>query len=149
MEIFGIGTDIVECTRIARMIDRHGEEFLRRVFTEREILYCHGRKRAIEHFAARWAAKEAIFKALGTGWRFLDWTDFELQHNHLGKPTVGVGGPAKDFLQKHQIGDILISVSHCRAYATAYAIALRLANHQPPAGPTLAAESGPDPKQGS
>src|SRR5262249_36771069 len=68
MEILGIGTDIVECPRIGKMIEQHGELFLRRVYTEREIRYCQSRKHAIEHFAGRWAAKEAILKAIGTGW---------------------------------------------------------------------------------
>ena len=68
MEILGIGTDIVECPRIGKMIEQHGELFLRRVYCEREIRYCQARKHAIEHFAGRWAAKEAILKAIGTGW---------------------------------------------------------------------------------
>ena len=75
MEIFGIGTDIIECPRIGKMIEHHGELFLRRVYTEREIRYCQARKHAIEHFAGRWAAKEAILKAMGTGrssWHCLD-----------------------------------------------------------------------------
>ena len=63
-----IGTDIVECLRIAQMIERHGELFLTRVFTPREIEYCSSRKAATQHYAGRWAAKEAILKALGTGW---------------------------------------------------------------------------------
>ena len=63
MEILGIGTDIIECPRIGKMIEQHGELFLRRVYTEREIRYCQSRKHAIEHFAGRWAAKEAILKA--------------------------------------------------------------------------------------
>ncbi len=68
MDIVGIGTDIVECLRIGRMIEQHGELFLTRVYTEREIRYCQARKNATEHFAGRWAAKEAILKCLGTGW---------------------------------------------------------------------------------
>jgi holo-[acyl-carrier protein] synthase len=134
MDIFGIGTDIVECVRIGRMIERHGELFLRRVFTEREIRYCNGRKRVTEHFAGRWAAKEAILKALGTGWRKgICWTDMEIRHDELGKPRVLVGGAVKDYLIQHRIADILISISHCRNYATAYALALRGA---PPANGT-------------
>ena len=69
MDILGIGTDIVECLRIGRMIEQHGELFLTRIFTEREVRYCQERKRAVEHFAGRWAAKEAVLKALGVGWR--------------------------------------------------------------------------------
>jgi holo-[acyl-carrier protein] synthase len=126
MQVFGIGTDIVECARIMKMIERHGEQFLRRVYTERELVYCNGKKRSTEHFAGRWAAKEAILKALGTGWRKgLCWTDFEVRHDKEGKPNVLIGGPAKDLVQQLQIAEIHLSISHCRAYATAYALAVR------------------------
>jgi holo-[acyl-carrier protein] synthase len=126
MDIYGIGTDIVECVRIRKMIEKHGELFLRRVYTEREISYCQSRKRATEHFAGRWAAKEAILKALGTGWaKGLAWTDVEIHHDPNGKPHVRVGGAVKDFLKQHRVADILLSISHCRTYATAYAMAIR------------------------
>lgn len=126
MMIFGIGTDIVECLRIRRMIEKHGEVFLRRVYTEAEIGYCQGRARATEHFAGRWAAKEAIFKCLGTGWRKgMCWTDLEIRHDALGKPQVMAAGGVKEQLRRLRIADILVSISHCRSYATALAIALR------------------------
>ncbi len=67
--ILGIGTDIIECLRIAQMIERHGELFITRVYTQHEIQYCQSRKQATQHYAGRWAAKEAVLKALGTGWR--------------------------------------------------------------------------------
>jgi len=126
MDIVGIGTDIVECLRIGRMIEQHGELFLTRVYTEREIRYCQARKNATEHFAGRWAAKEAILKCLGTGWsRGVAWTDIEIRNDPQGKPQVMMCGGAKDHAQQLRISDILISISHCRAYATAHAIALR------------------------
>lgn len=126
MEIVGIGTDIVECVRIGRMIEQHGELFLTRVFTDREIRYCQARKRAVEHFAGRWAAKEAIVKCLGSGWRKgLCWTDLEIRNDPSGQPRVLLCGAAKDSAQQLRIGDILVSISHCRAYATAYALAMR------------------------
>lgn len=126
MEIVGIGTDIVECLRIKRMIERYGELFLRRVYTDREILYCHGRKRTTEHFAGRWAAKEAILKCLGTGWSHgICWTEIEIRHDPAGKPHVMVCGAVKDHVEKLGIANILLSMSHCRAYATAYALAMR------------------------
>lgn len=126
MEIVGIGTDIVECLRIGRMIEEHGEQFLRRVYTEREIRYCQARKRATEHLAGRWAAKEAILKCLGTGWRRgLCWTDIEIRNDTNGKPHVHMCGAAKDQAQALLIADIHLSLSHCRAYATAFAVAVR------------------------
>ena len=125
MEILGIGTDIIECPRIGKMIEQHGELFLRRVYTEREIRYCQARKHAIEHFAGRWAAKEAILKAIGTGWsRGIAWTDLEVRNGVGWQPRVLVCGGAKDVAVQRGIGDILISISHCRTYATAYALAV-------------------------
>jgi holo-[acyl-carrier protein] synthase len=125
MEIVGIGTDIVECLRIGRMIEQHGELFLRRVYTEREIRYCQARKHATEHFAGRWAAKEAILKCLGSGWRGLPLTEMEIRNDATGQPRVHMCGAAKDLAQSLRISDILISIAHCRAYATAYALAVR------------------------
>jgi len=125
MEILGIGTDIIECPRIGRMIENHGEMFLRRIYTEREIRYCQSRKHAIEHFAGRWAAKEAILKAMGTGRSHgIAWTNIEVRHAQDGRPQVMVCGVAREIALSRGIGDILISVSHCRTYATAYALAV-------------------------
>src|SRR5271157_2723486 len=131
MEILGIGTDIVECPRIGKMIEQYGELFLRRVYTAREVRYCQSRKHAIEHFAGRWAAKEAILKAMG-----IAWTDIEVRTGESGQPQVMVGGIAKEVARERGIADILISISHCRTYATAYAIAL--AQKAPPATPPSA-----------
>jgi holo-[acyl-carrier protein] synthase len=125
MEIVGIGTDIVECLRVGRMIEQHGEQFLKRVFTDREIRYSQTRQRATEHFAARWAAKEAILKAIGaTGRRGLCWTEMEIRHEAGGKPRVLLAGALKEIARTQQVGDVLLSLAHCRAYAIAYAIAL-------------------------
>jgi holo-[acyl-carrier protein] synthase len=132
MEIVGIGTDIVECHRIGRMIERHGEVFLTRVYTEREISYCRERKRSTEHFAGRWAAKEAILKCLGTGWsKGISWTDIEIRNDTAGRPRVLMCGGVKELTHKLRIADILVSISHCRAYATAYAVAVSTIS-QPP-----------------
>ena len=126
MEIAGIGTDIVECLRVGRMIEEHGELFLMRVFTEREIRYCQSRKRTTEQFAAYWAAKEAILKCLGLPWRRgLSWTDMEVRMDAGNRPKVMLCGAAKDIAESQRITDIQLSLSHCRAYAVAYAIAVR------------------------
>jgi holo-[acyl-carrier protein] synthase len=141
MQIIGIGTDIIECVRIGRMIEQHGELFLRRVYTEREIRYCQLRKHAIEHFAGRWAAKEAILKAIGTGWaRGICWTDLEVRNDPGGQPKVLVRGGAKDITIDRGIGDILVTISHCRTYATAYALALAPAQAKEAAAPEVGGE---------
>jgi holo-[acyl-carrier protein] synthase len=126
MEIVAIGTDIVECVRVGRMIEQHGELFLLRIYTEREIRHCQSRPRATEHFAARWAAKEAILKCLGLPWRRgLSWTDMEVRIEANGKPQVMLCGAAKDIAQNQRISDILLSLAHCQTYASAHAIAVR------------------------
>lgn len=124
-EIVGIGTDITECLRIARMIERHGELFINRVYTPEEIRYCQGRAQATQHFTGRWAAKEAVLKALGTGWRRgISWRDVEVRNEPSGQPIVTIRGGAKDVVQQLGITKLLVSISHCRTHATAYAVAL-------------------------
>ena len=125
MAILGTGIDIVECLRIAQMIERHGELFINRVYTDHEIEYCRGRKAATQHYAGRWAAKEAVLKALGTGWaRGLSWTDMEVRNDEAGRPSVRLGGGAREVCEKLGITDIMITISHCRTHATAFAIAV-------------------------
>ncbi len=125
MNVIGIGTDIVECARIAKMIERHGEQFLERVYTPKEIAYCSSRKQATQHYAGRFAAKEAVLKALGTGWsNGIEWTDIEVRSDPNGKPRVAFGGRAREICEQQRVEEMLISISHCRSHATAYAIAL-------------------------
>jgi holo-[acyl-carrier protein] synthase len=125
MDIIGIGTDITECLRIARMIERHGELFINRVYTPVEISYCQARKQATQHFTGRWAAKEAVLKALGTGWvRGISWRDVEIRNEPGGKPVVGIRGGAKEVVEQLGITKILVSISHCHTHATAYAVAV-------------------------
>ena len=123
--VVGIGTDIVECLRIADMIEKHEDIFIRRVYTPWEIEYCSGRKSSTQHYAGRWAAKEAILKSIGTGWsNGIKWTDIEVVNAMGGKPSVKLGGKAKEICQERGIEDILISISHCRLFATAFATAV-------------------------
>lgn len=125
MEIIGTGIDIIECARVGKMIERHGEYFIERVFTKREIAYCQGHHRgAMERFAGRFAAKEAILKALGTGWKKgISWLDMEVVNDASGRPVVALGGGARELAIRSKVHDIQISISHCRTYATAMAIA--------------------------
>jgi len=124
-DIIGIGTDITECLRIARMIERHGELFITRVYTTEEIRYCQSRAQATQHFTGRWAAKEAVLKALGTGWRKgISWRDVEIRNEPGGKPVVAMRGGAKDVVGQLGIAKMLVSISHCRTHATAQAIAI-------------------------
>lgn len=127
MRIAGIGTDIVECLRIAKMIERHGEEFINRVYSEHEVEYCQRQKSSIQHFAGRWAAKEAIVKAIGCGWvKGLAWRDIEVYHRRGGAPLVRFRGGAADVVAGAGVADVQISISHCRSHATAFAIALAI-----------------------
>src|SRR5437660_1106584 len=131
MNILGIGTDIVECLRIAQMIERHGELFIHRVYTSQEIQYCQNRKQATQHYAGRWAAKEAVLKAIGTGWRRgISWRDVEVRNLPGGRPVVTLHGGVRDAAEELNVGQVLISISHCRSHATAYALALERAEPQ-------------------
>lgn len=125
MHVFGIGTDIVECARIAKMIEKHQDLFIDRVYTPVEIEYCSKRRSSVQHFAGRWAAKEAILKALGTGWaNGVSWTDIEVRNEIGGQPKVRLGGGAREVCEQKGIAEILVSISHCSQFATAYATAL-------------------------
>jgi holo-[acyl-carrier protein] synthase len=125
MNILGIGTDITECLRIARMIERHGEQFTGRVYTDEEIRYCQNRRQATQHFAGRWAAKEAVLKALGIGSRRgVVWRDIEVHKGPGGRPALAIRGSVKELVQKLGIAEFFVSISHCRTHATAYVIAL-------------------------
>lgn len=112
------------------MIEKHGDVFLQRVYTQQEIEYCADRKAAIQHYAGRWAAKEAVLKALGTGWAHgILWTDVEVVNQQGGKPDIVLDGKALEISQQLGIQNMLISISHCQDYATAYATAVGI---QPP-----------------
>ncbi|SFJ20829.1 holo-[acyl-carrier protein] synthase [Planctomicrobium piriforme] len=124
--IFGLGTDIVEIVRIGEMIERHGELFLQRVYTEDEIKYCQRHKEALQHYAGRWAAKEAVMKTLGTGFtKGVGWKDIQVCNTKSGRPIIELSGGAAQVAKSVGIDNVLITISHCRAYATATAIALQ------------------------
>lgn len=118
--IFGIGNDIVEIARIKAIIDRYPKRFLDRIYTYQEQEYCLKRKDPSLHFAGRFAAKEAIVKALGIGFTHgLSWLDIEILPNKNGKPDVYISSTAADLLGQPTL---LVSISHCHQYATAFAV---------------------------
>ncbi len=121
--IIGLGTDIVEILRIGRMIERHGDHFLHKIYTADEIAYCQRRREYMQHFAGRWAGKEAVMKVLGTGLaQQVSWKDIEIPALSSGQPEVVLHGPVRDVARLRGIERILITISHCREYATATAI---------------------------
>jgi holo-[acyl-carrier protein] synthase len=123
--IIGLGTDIIETVRIGEMIEKHGETFLTRVYTAKEVSYCQQRREYTQHFAGRWAAKEAVMKTLGTGWaRGITWTDIEVVTAASGQPCIALHGQAAEIAKERGIAAVLITISHCRAYAVASAIAV-------------------------
>lgn len=116
----GLGSDIIEIERMRVSMDRHGLHFLNRLFSQREQDYCYKFKDPTPHFAGRFAAKEAIAKALGTGFGAqLSWHDIEILNNDKGKPVVYFSEAA---LQRFQNPQILLSISHCTNYALAVAV---------------------------
>lgn len=125
MRVFGIGIDVVEVERIASAIQRHGEPFLARLFTDAERAYCEDRKNPAPHYAARFAAKEAVSKALGTGiGGQASWLDLEIANDQDGAPKLRLHGAADNFVKERGITEIQISLTHARHYAAANAIAL-------------------------
>jgi holo-[acyl-carrier protein] synthase len=127
MDILSLGTEIVECARVRAMIEEHGERFLNRVYTPDEIRWCQSRKNSTEHFAALWAAKEAVFKSL----RLADrngsvWCQIEVEFKN-DTPRVKLRGDLRERMTESGVGNILLTTAFARHYATATAIALRAA----------------------
>lgn len=127
MSILGHGIDIVETTRIKRSVEEHGQRFLDRVFTPGEQRYCAANaKRYYEHLAGRFAAKEAVLKVLGTGWRGgIAWTDIEILREPSGQPRIILSGECRRIADEHGITSWHVSISHIETHATASAIGLR------------------------
>jgi holo-[acyl-carrier protein] synthase len=126
MMIYGIGIDVVEVDRIESAIERQGEVFLNRLFTEGEQDYCSKQKRPGMHYAARFAAKEAVSKALGTGiGGKAGWLEMEVMRSDSGAPTILFHGKAADFLAAEGISIVQVSLTHARDYAAANAVAIR------------------------
>lgn len=121
---FGIGIDIVSISKVEKIMMLH-ENFLKTVFTDREIDYCRRKKKSYEHFSVRFAAKEAILKALGTGFgKDMGWTDIEILSSNSGKPRVYLYGEAKKIALRKNTAKVIISLSHCETHAVAQAMTI-------------------------
>ena len=121
--IVGIGVDLVETARIKQGIDQHGDRFIRRLYTPGEIAYCEKFKNQAERYAARFAAKEAAFKALGTGWREgVRWLDVEVWNQPNGKPELSLHGRAGELAESMGVNRRLITISHADRYAVAQVV---------------------------
>ena len=121
--IVGTGIDIAEVPRIAAAIERFGDRFLRRIFTEKEIRYCDSKANRIERYAARFAAKEAALKAIGTGWKYgVAWTDCEVRREPGGRPTIAFTGKAAEFAARLGVARASLSLSHTKDQAIASVI---------------------------
>ncbi len=121
--IVGTGIDIAEPDRIQRAAERFGRRFLERVFTPKEISYCESKANKWERLAARFAAKEAAFKALGTGWRRgVKWVEVEVTNEPGGRPTLNLTGTAKSFADRLLVAHISISLTHTKQFVLAQVI---------------------------
>lgn len=119
--IFGIGIDIIEIDRIKKSIEKFGDVFLNKIFTATEVEYCLSKKNKFQHFAARFAAKEAISKALATGWsKDFKWKDIEIFNEASGMPNVRLSGNLQKFLDADK--QLKITMSHSENYVTCFAI---------------------------
>jgi len=119
------GVDLIENRRLGEVLKRHPDRFLDRVLTETERAYVRRMRDPLPHIAGRFAAKEAVFKVLGTGWRGgIAWTDVEITNNSSGQPSVKLSGECEQIARRRKIATILVSISHTRQYAAATAIGL-------------------------
>lgn len=129
MDLVAHGIDLVDCPRIEEMVQRHGERFIQRVFTDAEQTYARANKNQIEKLAGRFAAKEAVLKLMGTGWRGkIAWTDIEVINNSSGQPEVMLSGEVEKIAAKLGIKHISVSITHTANFAIASAVALTQSN---------------------
>jgi len=120
--IFGIGIDIIEVARIAKLVAKD-EKFLLKIFTSKEIEYCRKFKNGEQNFAGRFAAKEAFLKAVGTGWsNGLKFSEIETVNDKLGKPEIFLYGETKKYFEKHNLKFTHVSIAHLKDYATAVVV---------------------------
>lgn len=115
----GTGVDIIEISRVDGIFQRYGQRFLNHIYTQEEIAYCRGRA---PNLAGRFAAKEAVMKALGTGVRGVGWKDIEIARHESGAPSILLHGRAKNRAKRLGVCDISVSFSHSRDYAVAFVV---------------------------
>ena len=121
--IVGTGIDVIEVPRVAAAIERFGDRFVRRIFTEEEIRYCESKANRVERYAARFAAKEAGMKALGTGWNHgVRWRDVEVRRQPGQRPTLAFHGKAGEFAARMGVSNIALSLTHTETQAIAQVI---------------------------
>lgn len=126
MTVFGIGIDVVEIARIADLVQNRGQRFLNRIFQPGEIEYCLSMRDPNPHLAARFAAKEAISKAFGTGFaQSINWRDIEVRRKASGEPFVVLHSEAAELAKRLNIETVLVSLSHSQDYAVANALLLK------------------------
>lgn len=125
MNLLGIGIDVVEVDRIGSSLDEFGDKFINRIFTKKEQEYCESQKRPAIHYAARFAAKEAIAKAFGTGiGKEISWLDMEILRQPSGEPKVSMTGDGERYAEALKVLDIKISLTHAEHYAAANAVVI-------------------------
>ena len=123
MSVLGVGVDLVETARIERSLERFGDRFLHRVFTAGEIAYCTAMKFPARHFAARFAAKESVSKAFGTGiGAAMSWRDIDVHREGTGQPYIVLDGGAKQLAADRGVSKVWISLSHTEHHAAATAV---------------------------
>ncbi|MDH7599968.1 MAG: holo-ACP synthase [Sedimentisphaerales bacterium] len=131
MLVLNHGIDLVDCNRIGRLVARHGQRFLERVFTKTELEYANSGRNRLERLAGRFAAKEAVLKLIGTGWSTgTCWTEIEVVNDPMGRPLVRLAGRVQQIALQKGIQQVQISITHAANLAIASAVALAEAHGQ-------------------
>jgi holo-[acyl-carrier protein] synthase len=126
------GVDLVECSRIEDLVQRHGDRFMDRVFTPAEQQYARAARNSTERLAGRFAAKEAVLKLIGTGWRGkIAWTDIEVVNDAWGRPCVHLSGEVSQIAARQGIKEVCLSITHTAQHAMASAVAMADSHEDP------------------